>query len=104
MGKRWGIPADISVELTVVYLGRLKNWEAVLTPEMKTLLVPNDPDDEANLSVDIASGPFRKFPHYATAGGMINFERANALSDLTGWSVMQNSAFFQEIFAETKSG
>ena len=77
----------------------LKNWEAKLSPEMKELFVPHDVDDAANLSVDIDSGPFKMFPHYPCTGGFINYERANALSDLTGWTILENADLWQKIFS-----
>jgi hypothetical protein len=36
--------------------GRLKSWEDKLSPEMKKLLVPSDPEDASNLAVDIDNG------------------------------------------------
>ena len=95
----WGIPAGITSEITFVYLGRLKNWEAELSDEMRKLLVPSDPEDEANLSVDISRGPFRHFPHYFTAGGLEDHSRANVLADLTGWSIKKNADLFKSIFS-----
>lgn len=93
----WGIPAGITTQITFSYLGRLSQWESKLSPEMKKLLVPADNADD--LSNDVSSGPFRKFPHYATLGGEINHERANALADLTGWSVLQNADMFRKLLS-----
>jgi hypothetical protein len=95
----WGIPAGFTTQVTFVYLGRLANWEAELSDEMRELLVPSDPEDAANLSVDVKSGPFRSFPHYFTAGGLEDHERANVLSDLTGWSITNNAELFKSIFS-----
>ena len=36
--------------------GRLKSWEDKLSPEMRKLLVPSDPEDASNLAVDIDNG------------------------------------------------
>jgi hypothetical protein len=93
----WGIPAGISTQITFSYLGRLPQWEAKLSPEMKKLLVPADNADD--LSNDVSSGPFRNFPHYGTLGGEVNHERANALADLTGWSVLQNADMFRKLLS-----
>lgn len=95
----WGIPAGITSEVTFVYLGRLKNWEAELSDEMYKLLVPSNPEDAANLGLDIDHGPFKNFPHYNTAGGLEDHSRANALSDLTGWSIKKNADLFKSIFS-----
>lgn len=92
----WGIPAGQAVSLTVAYLGRLSVWESRLGPEMKTLLVPHDEESRQDLSKDIQHGPFRNFPHYNTAGGEINHERANVLADLTGWTVQQHKDLFRK--------
>lgn len=94
----WGIPAGISAQITIVYLGRLAAWEQQLSPEMRELLVPSDPQDASDLSVTIDEGPFKGFPHYVTAGGITNHERANALADLTGWTILNNKDLFRSIF------
>lgn len=65
---------------------------------MYKLLVPSDVNDANDLSVDVDEGPFKGFPHYATAGGIINYERANVLADLSGWVILQNKELFQSIF------
>ena len=93
----WGIDAGINISLTIAYLGRLKKWEELLTPEMQKLLIPEEDADD--LSVDVEKGIFRDFPHYATSGAMINYERANVLADLTGWSVLQNRELFEKILS-----
>lgn len=89
----------ITSQVTFVYLGRLSGWEAQLSTEMQGYLVPSDPDDAADLSVDVDSGPFAKFPNFYTTGGSISYEKANALADLTGWAVLQNSATFQAMLS-----
>ena len=82
-----------------MYLGRLSAWEAQLSPEMTSYLVPSDPADAADLSVDVDSGPFANFPHYFTTGGSINYEKSNALADLSGWSILQNADLFRSILS-----
>jgi hypothetical protein len=89
----WGIPAGLTFEITFSYLGRLPQWEALLSPEMYDLAVPSE--DSEDLSHDVESGPFRHFPHYPTKGGDINAQQANLLADLTGWSILQNSELFR---------
>lgn len=89
----WGVPAGLEVEVTFVYLGRLASWEAQLSEEMRELLVPEGPDAE-DLSKTVESGPFRHFPHYPTSGGLLNAEQANALADLTAWTLLQNKELF----------
>lgn len=95
----WGIPAGMTFEITFSYLGRLRGWEKKLSKEMYDLAVPSDPADEADLSVTVNSGPFRGFPHFVTAGGLLNVERANLLADLTGWSVLQNEELFRHMLS-----
>lgn len=95
--KWWGIPAGFKTQVTFSYLGRLRQWESRLSPEMYPLFVPAENADD--LSVDVKDGPFRKFPHYTTAGGAINYERANALADMTGWSVLQNADLFRSVLS-----
>lgn len=93
----WGIPAGLKVQVTFSYLGRLSAWESKLSSDMYNLLVPKDNADD--LSVDIQSGPYAKFPHYATLGGDINYGKANVLADLTGWSVVENADLFRSILS-----
>lgn len=93
----WGIPAGLEFEITFSYLGRLKQWEALLTPEMHALVVPAV--NASDLSVDIQSGPFHDFPHYATNAGNLNSERANLLADLAGWSVLQHEELFRHMLS-----
>lgn len=93
----WGIPAGFTAEITFDYLGRLQGWEKQLSPDMYPLLVPKD--NASDLSVDISDGQFRKFPHYATSGSLVNHERANALADLTGWAVLQNADLFRSVLS-----
>jgi hypothetical protein len=93
----WGVPAGLTFEVTFSYLGRIQAWESKLSSDMHKLAVPAE--NAADMSVDIDSGPFRKFPHYATMGGEINAERANLLADLTGWSVLNNAALFRKVLS-----
>jgi len=93
----WGIPAGKTFEITFSYLGRLPQWEAKLSPEMYKLAVPSE--NAEDLSVDVDSGPFKKFPHYNTMGGGINAEKANLLADLTGWSILENEDLFRRVLS-----
>jgi hypothetical protein len=93
----WGVPAGLNFDVTFSYLGRLKTWESKLTTEMQPLLIPKENADD--LSVDVDSGPYKSFPHYATLGGDISYEKANVLADLTGWSVLQNADYFRQILS-----
>jgi len=95
----WGIPAGFTASVTFVYLGRLSRWEQRLRPELKELLVPHNVDDVEDFSKDVLNGPFRNLPHYFTAGGEINAERANVLADLTAWSVLQNADLFRSVLS-----
>lgn len=95
--KWWGIPAGLNVEITFSYLGRLKEWERRLPIDLKSYFIPKI--DTEDLSNDISTGPFKGFPHYATLGGDVSYEKANALSDLTGWSVHQHADLFKQFFA-----
>jgi hypothetical protein len=97
----WGIPANRTVEVTWVYMSRLFEWEARLSPEMQALVVP--PGAAAlDASETIQDGPFRKFPHYPTSGGGVSPERANLLADLTGWTVRQNKEVFERMLSKKK--
>jgi hypothetical protein len=93
----WGIPAGLTFEITFSYLGRLPQWEAKLSPEMYKLAVPAE--NAQDLSVDVDSGPFKKFPHFNTKGGGIDASKANLLADLTGWSVLQNEDLFRHMLS-----
>jgi len=95
----WNVPAGITTQVTFVCLGRALSWEAQLSAEMRALLVPADAAEAADPSKTVSSGPFKSFPHYATAGASINNEKANALADLTGWTVKRNADLFRSILA-----
>jgi hypothetical protein len=95
----WGIPAGITSEITFVYLGRLKSWEAELSDSVYPLFVPSDSEEAQNLGIDVSEGPFKGFPHYMTSGGLVNNERANALADLTGWTITKNEKLFRRILS-----
>lgn len=95
----WSVPAGIVSEVTFVCLGRSFSWESQLSPEMQALLVPADPVEAADPSKTVSDGPFKHFPHYATAGAELNHEKANALADLTGWVVRKNADLFRSILA-----
>lgn len=94
----WGIAAGFEVELTIAYLSRLGAWEASLSPEMQSMVVPND-GDASDYSNTIDSGDFKHFPHYITAGGLLSPQQTNLLADMTGWSVLQNKELFERIFS-----
>ena len=89
----WGIPQGFRAQVTFVYLGRLSQWENKLPSEIRKLVVPPGAGG-SDLGVDIKSGLFEGFPHYTTLGGGINTERANLLSDMAGWSVLENRELF----------
>jgi hypothetical protein len=97
--ERWGIDSGIETEVVFVYLGRAFNWEAKLSNEMKELFVPSDPVDALDPSKTISKGPFRSFPHYATICNFEDTERANALADLTGWTIRNNEELFKRILS-----
>lgn len=48
----WGIRADQSVRLTISYLGRLQEWEARLSDDMKSLLIPINHGEDIERDVD----------------------------------------------------
>ena len=91
----WGIPQGFRAQVTFVYLGRLSQWEEKLSPEMKKLIVPTG--FNSDLGNDIKCGPFANFPHYTTLAGGINYERANLLGNMVGWSILENKELFQSI-------
>lgn len=93
----WGVPAGIEVEVLFAILGRLSKWESSLPENMKSYFIPSENADD--LSVTVSSGPFRHFPHYPTIGGTVDHQKANALADLTGWSILQNKELFNEFLS-----
>ena len=80
-------------------LGRLLKWESELSSDMAALLVPSDPAAAVDPSQTVDSGDFKSFPHYATAGAGINYEKANALADLTGWTIRRNADLFRKVLS-----
>jgi len=94
----WGIPAGLTYQITFVFLGRSSEWEARLSPEMQKVLIPCKNADDLNYQVD--DGPFDKFPLYPTLAGDVSEEKANALANLTGWTILENEALFRSIFSD----
>lgn len=90
----WGVKGGVEVDITFMVLGRLSVWESRLDAEMRKLVIP---DDAGDLSATIPHGPFKHFPHYGTNGADINYEQANLLADMTGWSILQNLHLFNDI-------
>lgn len=97
--KFWGIPSGIVTQVTFVYLSRLLAWEKQLPADMQELFVPADPQDAADPSITVKSGPFLQFPNYPTISAGENYERGNALASLTGWTIRNNAELFTSIFA-----
>jgi hypothetical protein len=93
----WGIPGGLAFEITFAYLGRLSAWEALLTPGMQALVVPKV--NGSDLSVTIQEGPFAGFPHYPTLAAGVNFEQANLLADMAGWSLLQHEELFRRMLS-----
>jgi hypothetical protein len=90
----YGIPAGLKIKVVWIYLGRATQWEQQLNEEMRALVVPQeDPDNQANT---INSGPFRNFPHYATAVASQTTSKANLLADLTGWTIYQHQDLIRD--------
>lgn len=93
----WGIPAGLTCEITFAYLGRLSQWEARLSPEMRALVVPEE--NATDLSVVIQEGPFAHFPHYPSVAASVNYQQANLLADMAGWSILQHADLFQRMLS-----
>ena len=85
--------------MTFVYLSRLFGWEKQLPTDMRDLFVPSDPDEAADPSVTISSGPFFEFPNYPTISAVENAERGNALANLAGWTIRNNAELFKSILS-----
>ncbi len=51
-----------------------------------------------DLSQDIQEGPFKSFPHYATIGREISYDRANVLADRKGWSIL-TELYFNRVYS-----
>jgi len=83
----WGIPRGLNTRLTVMYMGRVHQWEDRLPAALKPLLVPAERRDD--LSHCVTDGPFKDFPHFPTTGGSLNYEKANIIANLMGWVIEQ---------------
>ncbi len=91
----WGVPAGIETQITFVHIGRLTSWEDRLPSDMKSHFVPeNNPEDLTNLVDD---PDYFHFPHYLITGGNQDAKAANALSSLTGWTIMENAETFRQL-------
>ena len=81
----WGINAGFKTSLTIIYNGRLKNWEKQLNAKYKALLVPAGPD-ASDLGKTIQTGPYLGFPNYPVTGGDLTNGQANLGADLVSLS------------------
>lgn len=97
----WGIPANHSVNVTWVYLGRALEWERRLPAETRKLVQPtknaNDP------SVLRSRGSYALFPHIPTSKLHYTPGLANLLSNLAGWVVQQNQDLFVQALDPERS-
>jgi len=94
----WGVAAGHNVEVTFVYLGRLSQWEAQLSVDMQSRVVPTD-GDPSDLSNTIDSGEFKGYPHYITAGGLLSPKQTNLLADMSGWVIERNEEIFKHMLS-----
>ena len=94
----WGIEGGQEVDITFICLGRLSQWEAQLSDDMKKVVMP-DADKAGDLANTVKKGPFKHFPHYDTQGADIDNDQANILADMVAWSVQENEELFRDIFS-----
>ena len=81
----FGIPAGRTVTVLWVYLGMSDAWYKLLTDELVKLKV----------DIELAT---QHFPHYGTLRTERSAVQMNLLSNLTAWTVLQNSAAFSALF------
>lgn len=81
----FGIPAGREVTVLWVYLGMSETWYKQITDEWVKLKV----------DVELAT---QDFPHYGTLRTERSPAQMNLLSNLTAWTVLQNSAAFTALF------
>lgn len=84
----FGIPAGRAVTVLWVYLGMSETWYKLLTSDLVKLKV----------DVELAT---QDFPHYGTLRTERSAVQMNLLSNLTAWTVLQNSAVFTALFDPT---
>jgi len=65
--------------------------QALVIPKAELNGGPFDPTDLTSKKT------FKHFPHYKTQGADIDFDAANLLSDLAGWTIQQNKDMFNDI-------
>jgi hypothetical protein len=89
----WGITAGFVMELTVVYLGKVKEWVRRLPPNFPF-------EDTMNPKIDPSYVyPNLSFPSFSTRFASMNYQQANALSNLTGWTILRNRVHFERVLS-----
>lgn len=81
------------MNLTVVYLGRLWQWEQALNKEMQSYVLPLTNKDDYGHTREL--GEFSGFPNVATSLAGLDARHVNLLADFTGWQVTHNAAVFR---------
>jgi hypothetical protein len=94
--SHWNVDADIECEVTWVYLGRVKAWEDQV-PDFENFARIYNPD-EWSYHYDQQF----HFPNFPTRFGSLNHQQANALSNLTGWTILHNRTLFEGIFSNSR--
>ena len=92
----WAVPAGIEVNVTWVYLSRAGEWERRLPAEVRAKLQPAVDDPYADYGETVKGGEYAGFPHYSTGSLAFSPAAANALADLTGWTVLNNADTFRK--------
>jgi hypothetical protein len=81
----FGIPAGREVTMLWVYLGMSQTWRGEIMDNWV----------KANLDLEMLT---QDFPHYGTLRTERSAAQMNLLSNLTAWTVLQNSAAFTALF------
>ena len=92
----WGIPADLEINVTFSYLSRVLDWESQLSSDMRSRVVPSDPDAASDPSQLMPSGESKGFPNYETTVADMSPGKASLLYELSGWVVKNNEGVVRQ--------
>jgi hypothetical protein len=88
-----GISPGRHVRVTIVYLGRVFEWERLLPSKVADRVVSNR---SSKRSTDLpTNGTFTNFPHLEMSRLHLSSSVANMMADLAWWVVMKNSNVFR---------
>jgi hypothetical protein len=91
----WGIVGNKRVKVVFAYLGRVYEWEELLSAEVAADVAPHRTKQIPKLLPN--NGTFKDFPHFSVAKLHLSAPVANALADMSAWVIHRNLNIFKRV-------